>query len=156
VRDIRFNEFDWHRGPDADLGRVEDLAALREVINRWLLTEPSADPPDLLASEVEGRRAFASAGERVAEYSLPNGEPLLACLPWAPNWGAGIKRYLGSQINAALVMDLRARVRSGLAKLDGVRRVGAVEVSAGEGVLSVSWRVETAFGSIGDLVRIEV
>ncbi|MBI1291825.1 hypothetical protein GC173_11365 [bacterium] len=156
MRDIRFTRFDWHRGPDGDLGRVDDLAAMREIINRWLLTEPATDGPELVASEVEDRRAYASAEERAAEYSAPGGAKLLACLPWAPTWGAGIKRYLGRQITTALTMELRARVRSGLAKLDGVTRVVAVEVSSSDSSLAISWRVQTAFGAIGDLTRIEV
>jgi hypothetical protein len=156
MRDIRFSGFDWRIRPDGELGRVENLEAFRDLIVRWLLTEPAQEGAGYLEEEVETRYGYANREERERSYDAPAADRLNGCLAWAPDWGAGIKRFVGRPVVGGMLEELRLRIRDGLVGLEGVRSVELVDVSAMEGRVTVSWRVETIYGRIAELTRIEV
>lgn len=154
--DINFRDFDWHRTPAGDLAPVEGIDAFRQLLIRWLLTEPAEEIPGITDEEIERRRLYATPEGRASAYDPPDGESLLACIPWDPTWGAGIKRYLNLPITPALLLELKTRIASGLARLDGVRAVASIAVSALQDQITVAWSVQSDFGTIIDTTRINV
>ncbi|HLP67134.1 MAG TPA: hypothetical protein VK181_06395 [Rhizobium sp.] len=147
LRDIAFPAFTWRFRADGDLGEIEGLASIRDLIVRWLLTEPAPDVSGLDDEEVEKRRAHQSADARRSSYAEPEGEGLTACIPWDPTFGAGIKSFASAPVTAAFLAELETRVRAGLSRLQGVRRVLDVRVSSIGGEVTVYWQVETDFGT---------
>lgn len=156
MRDVAFGSFSWQISGSGDLARVEGLAAFRELVVRWLLTEPSADLDGLVEEEVGHRRLYESAAARSSSYAAPAGERLGACLPWDPAWGAGIKSFLGAPLTADTLARVRTRVAQGLAQLEGVVEVLSVRVSSSaEGRLVVAWQVRTELGTTGESTTVE-
>jgi hypothetical protein len=156
LRDIGFSEFDWPWAGTGDFAVVEGATSFRDLVNRWLLTVPGIDEPDLGGEEVETRRRFEDAAAREADYSAPNGDRMTACLAWDPTWGLGIKRYAGRVLTPAVVAEVESRVRTGLAALQGVRRVVSVSASGVGNSLRIGWAVETVeWGMISDSVEVE-
>jgi hypothetical protein len=145
VRDIDFSGLRWPFEVTGDMGTVADRQAFRQLVLRWLLTEPAGAGET--EEETETRRRYQTGEERASGYHAPAGERMLACLPWSPAWGAGIKRFLNVPGGATLATTVETRVRSGLGRLPGVQRVLVVRASLAGSVLTVAWSVELTGGS---------
>lgn len=143
--DIAFPRFTWQI-LDNDLAAADGRDSMLGIIYRWLLTEPASDPFGSSDEEVETRAAYSSSDERTAAYEAPSSKRLPACLPWDPTWGAGIKSYLSRPMNAALIAEVKARVRDGIGQLDGVQRVEFVNVSGSPSTLVIEFRIRTRYG----------
>lgn len=150
LHDIEFRDFDWQVTAAGDLKPVEGLPSFRNLIIRWLLTEPADVVPGITQEEIEVRRLYETPEGRASAYDPPDGDRQRACIPWDPTWGAGIKRYLSLPITPALLGELSTRIRSGLSRLDGVAEVLSVAVSGLGSQVTVAWKVATEFGTLED------
>ncbi|MCC6546211.1 hypothetical protein IT570_03495 [Candidatus Sumerlaeota bacterium] len=148
LHDIAFKEFDWQIAPGGDLAWVEELASFRDLLLRWLLTSPAEEVPGITDEEMELRRLYKTDDDRASEYDPPAGDRMNACLPWAPTWGAGIKRFQNLPITRALVVELQNHIRAGLATLEGVVEVISVSVSAVGEQLTIALQLRTEFGTL--------
>lgn len=140
--DIEFGGFDWELEGSGDLAVVTPAEGFRGLIARWLLTEPN--------------RVGGLGDEEMERRQREDGERLHGCLPWAPDFGAGIKRYLNQPVTEGFLGELRTRIRSGLGELEGVARVEGVEVSVLGSVVTVEWSIVTDFGPLSGRDRLEV
>ncbi len=153
--DIDFGNCDWSIDGNGDLRLATGAEAFRGVVNRWLLTTPATDEPGLTAGEIEGRKRHVDQAARDLEYDAPGGAALMACLPWDPTWGLGIKRYIGRTLTDDALAEIETRARIGLAGLEGVRSVDQVTASAVGDELRLAWAVTTTYGAISDTLRIQ-
>lgn len=146
LRDIKFTQFNWERLPNGDLAAVQELDSFRDLLIRWLLTTPAETIIGQTNEEIEVRRLHLDEQARASAYDPPRGEMQLACMPWEPTWGAGIKRYQNLPMTKALVVEVQGHIRAGISRLEGVEEVISLGVSAIGHQLTISARLRTEFG----------
>lgn len=154
LRDLQFKAFDFHIAPNGDFPLVDDIESFRGLVYRWLLTQPAIPSPELGDEEIETRRAYQDPEQRSLAYDPPDAHGLLACLPWDPAWGAGIKRFLNRPVTPQTLQELETRIRAGLALLQGVTRVESLSLSAANDHVTVQWSVKTTLGTVADTTLI--
>ncbi len=154
LRDVDWNEFNWPVNLAGDLDTIEGGESFRGLVNRWLLTMPSEDMTGLTDEEIEQRRRFADQAARDSDYDIPEGDRMTACLPWDPAWGLGVKRFIGRAMTPEALAEIETRVRTGLPRLQGVRRVASVVVSALGDILRIAWSIESDWGPASDILEI--